>query len=72
MEPAVLSDPEIMGGTPCLAGTRVPLLTLLEYVEGGESLDHFLIDFPSVPRALAESALRQSGLQVLPGANTAR
>ena len=71
MATAVLSDPEIMGGTPCLAGTRVPLRTLLDYIEGGESLEHFLVDFPSVSRSLAEAALEQAGLKGAHGANTA-
>jgi uncharacterized protein (DUF433 family) len=41
-------DPEIMGGTPCFSGTRVPIQTLLDYVEAGDSIDEFLEDFPSV------------------------
>jgi len=41
-------DPEIMGGTPCFSGTRVPIQTLLDYVEAGDSIDEFLDDFPSV------------------------
>ncbi|MCX6969573.1 MAG: DUF433 domain-containing protein [Verrucomicrobia bacterium] len=41
-------DPGIMGGTPCFAGTRVPIQTLLDYVEAGDSIDEFLEDFPSV------------------------
>jgi uncharacterized protein (DUF433 family) len=43
-------DPEVMGGTPCFTGTRVPVQTLLDYVEGGDSIDEFLEDFPSVTR----------------------
>lgn len=46
---------EILGGTPVFAGTRVPIRTLLDYLESGERLDDFLDDFPSVRR---ESALR--------------
>ncbi len=41
-------DPEIMGGTPCFSGTRVPIRTLLDYVEAGDSIGEFLEDFPSV------------------------
>jgi uncharacterized protein (DUF433 family) len=59
--PAIISNPDIMGGTPCLAGTRVPFQTLLDYLEGGEKLDEFLVDFPSVPRELAVSALQHAG-----------
>lgn len=58
--PAARRDPEIMGGTPVLAGTRVPFQTLLDYLEGGESLDAFLDDFPTVSRELAVGALQQA------------
>lgn len=44
------SDPEIMGGAPVVVGTRVPMQTLLEYLEAGDPLDEFLEDFPSVSR----------------------
>ena len=50
-----------MGGTPCLAGTRVPFQTLLDYLEGGDSLDQFLDDFPGVRREVAVAALQQAG-----------
>ena len=69
--PAILSNPDIMGGTPCLAGTRVPFQTLLDYLEGGEKLDEFLIDFPSVARELAVSALQQAGELALAKARAA-
>lgn len=42
------SDPEIMGGTPVFVGTRVPVQTFVEYLEAGDPLDEFLVDFPSV------------------------
>ena len=51
------SDPEIMGGTPVFVGTRVPARTLLDYLEGGETLDEFLEHFPSVSREQAVAAL---------------
>lgn len=41
-ESVVVSDPEIMGGTPCFAGTRVPVDSLIDYLEAGDSLDEFL------------------------------
>ena len=44
------SDPEIMGGTPVFLGTRVPLQNLIDYLEGGESIEDFLDGFPSVKR----------------------
>ncbi|HEX8275079.1 MAG TPA: DUF433 domain-containing protein [Longimicrobiaceae bacterium] len=46
----VHSDPEILSGTPVFVGTRVPVATLAEYLEGGYSLDEFLENFPSVRR----------------------
>lgn len=61
MEQAITSSPDIMGGTPCFAGTRVPFQTLLDYLEAGQPLDEFLIDFPSVSRAAAVAALQQAG-----------
>jgi uncharacterized protein (DUF433 family) len=60
MNAAISSNPEIMGGTPCLAGTRVPFQSL-DYLEGGESLDEFVEDFPSVSRELAIAAVQQAG-----------
>lgn len=53
----VHSDPEILGGTPVFVGTRVPFQTLLDYLEGGEPLDEFLEDFPTVTREQAIGAL---------------
>jgi uncharacterized protein (DUF433 family) len=61
MKAAISSNSEIMGGTPCLTGTRVPFQTLLDYLEGGDSLVEFLEDFPSVARELAVAALQQAG-----------
>ncbi len=58
--PVVHSDPEILGGTPVFVGTRVPFQALLDYLEGGDSLDEFLTDFPSVTREQAVSALEQA------------
>ena len=46
----VHSDPETMGGTPVFVGTRVPLQNLIDYLEGGESIEDFLDGFPSVKR----------------------
>ena len=51
------SDPETMGGTPVFVGTRVPAQTLLDYLEGGDTLDAFLADFPSVTREQAIATL---------------
>jgi uncharacterized protein (DUF433 family) len=57
--PIIHSDPEILGGTPVFVGTRVPLRNLIDYLEGGYSLDEFLDDFPSVRREQAIAALGQ-------------
>ncbi len=46
-------DPNILGGTPVFAGTRVPAQTLIDYLEGGHSLEDFLDDFPTVDREQA-------------------
>jgi uncharacterized protein (DUF433 family) len=51
------SDPEILGGTPVFAGTRVPFQSLIDYLAGGDSLDEFLHQFPSVRREQAQAAL---------------
>jgi uncharacterized protein (DUF433 family) len=53
-------DPEIMSGTPCFAGTRVPARTLIDYIEGGEPLDAFLEDFPTVSRKQAIAFLEEA------------
>jgi uncharacterized protein (DUF433 family) len=59
--PVIHSDPEILGGTPVFVGTRVPVRTLLEYLEAGEPLSEFLEDFPTVSREQATAALRLAG-----------
>jgi uncharacterized protein (DUF433 family) len=56
-KPVVHSDPEIMGGTPVVYGTRVPFSTLFDYIEAGDPLDVFLDHFPSVSRSQAVAAL---------------
>ena len=55
--PVVHSDPDILSGTPVFIGTRVPVQALFDYVEGGETLDEFLRQFPSVSREQAIAAL---------------
>ena len=51
------SDPEILGGVPVFVGTRVPVKSLYDYLEAGDSLDEFLDDFPAVTREQAVTAL---------------
>ncbi len=53
-------DPEIMSGTPCFTGTRVPARTLIDYIEGGDSLNDFLEDFPTVSRKQAIAFLEEA------------
>ncbi|MDZ8258119.1 DUF433 domain-containing protein [Nostoc sp. ChiQUE01b] len=53
----VHSDPDILAGTPVFIGTRVPIKTLLDYLEAGDSLDEFLDHFPSVSREQAIATL---------------
>lgn len=54
----IQSDPDILGGTPVFVGTRVPVQTLMDYLEAGECLDEFLDHFPSVTRQQAIAALQ--------------
>jgi uncharacterized protein (DUF433 family) len=53
-------DPEIMSGTPCFSGTRVPVRTLIDCIEAGETLDEFLEGFPSVSRKQAVAYLEKA------------
>ena len=53
-------DPDILGGTPVFRGTRVPFQTLLDYLEGGQTLNEFLEDFPTVKREATISALEHA------------
>jgi uncharacterized protein (DUF433 family) len=55
--PIVHSDPNILGGTPVFAGTRVPMKNLIDYLEAGDSLEVFLDHFPSVTHKQAIAAL---------------
>ena len=57
---AITRDPEIMHGTPVFRGTRVPVQTLFDYIEGGETLEDFLEGFPTVSRELALKALEEA------------
>ncbi len=59
-QPIIVRDPEILNGVPVFRGTRVPFKNLLDYLEGGYSLDEFLEQFPSVKREHAVAALEQA------------
>lgn len=68
MESSVASvDPTVMGGTPVFRGTRVPVQTLIEYLEGGENIDQFLQGFPSVTREQVVAFLEEAKEKVLAG-----
>ena len=60
MDCAITRDPETMHGTPVFRGTRVPVQTLFNDLEGGETLEDFLEGFPTVSRSLAVSALEHA------------
>lgn len=59
-EPIVTSSPDILGGTPVFAGTRVPVHTLIEYLSAGDSIDEFLDGFPTVTREQVLGFLAQA------------
>jgi len=64
------SDPGVLGGTPVFVGTRVPVQSLFDYLEGGETLDEFLRQFPSVKREQAIAALDLARDSLLAGARS--
>ena len=61
----IIQDPEILSGEPVFRGTRVPFQTLLDYLEGGETLDEFLEQYPRVSREQAIAALEEAKALVL-------
>jgi uncharacterized protein (DUF433 family) len=61
----VHSDPEILGGTPVFVGTRVPLQNLIDYLEGGESIEDFLDGFPSVKRGQVIAVIEAAKIKML-------
>ena len=68
----IIRDPDVLGGTPVFRGTRVPFQTLLDYLEGGQTLDEFLDDFPTVTREAAVQALEHAKSLVVSQANDCR
>jgi uncharacterized protein (DUF433 family) len=63
--PMVTSSQDVMSGTPVFAGTRVPVQTLLDYLEGGETIDDFLEGFPSVTRDTVIAFLEEAKARML-------
>ena len=66
----VHSDPKVLSGTAVFVGTRVPVQSLFDYLEGGETLDKFLHQFPSVKRDQAIAALKFAQATLLAGARS--
>jgi uncharacterized protein (DUF433 family) len=64
-ESVIMQDPEILSGEPVFRGTRVPFQTLLDYLEGGDTLDEFLEQYPGVSREQAIAALEEAKSLVL-------
>lgn len=63
--PLIISSPDILGGTPVFAETRVPVQTLIEYLEGGETIDDFLQGFPTVTRDQVIAFLEEAKARML-------
>ena len=61
----IVQDPDIHSGEPVFRGTRVPFQTLLDYLEGGETLDEFLQQFPGVSRSQVVAALEEAKASLL-------
>jgi uncharacterized protein (DUF433 family) len=67
--PVVSCDPAVMGGTAVFAGTRVPVQSLLDYLEAGDTIDDFLEGFPSVTRDHVIAFLEAAKDQVIEAAS---
>jgi uncharacterized protein (DUF433 family) len=65
MGKVVVKDANIMGGEPVFRGTRVPFKVLIDYLEGGDTLDQFLEQYPTVSRDLAVAALEEARLSLV-------
>ncbi|MDT5120818.1 MAG: hypothetical protein QOC96_300 [Acidobacteriota bacterium] len=61
----ITASPDVMGGTPVFAGTRVPVQTLLDYLKAGESIDDFLDGFPTVTREQVIAFLEEAEEQII-------
>jgi uncharacterized protein (DUF433 family) len=61
----ITSSPDVMGGTPVFAGTRVPVQTLIDYVKGGDSIDDFLDGFPTVTKEQVIAFLEEAQQQIV-------
>lgn len=61
----IIKDSNILGGEPVFRGTRVPFKVLMDYLEGGDTLDQFLEEYPSVSRELAIAAIEEARLSLV-------
>jgi uncharacterized protein (DUF433 family) len=61
----ITSTPDVLGGTPVFRGTRVPVQTLIEYLEGGQTIDEFLDGFPTVSREQVIAFLEEAKARML-------
>ena len=66
-KPLITTSPDVLGGTPVFAGTRVPAQTLIEYLEGGQTIDDFLEGFPTVTREQVITFLEAAKTHLLAG-----
>ena len=64
-QPIVTSSPDILSGTPVFAGTRVPVQALIDYLEGGETIDDFLKGFPTVRREQVVAFLEEATARMI-------
>lgn len=65
MERIIVKDPKILGGEPVFRGTRVPFKILTDYLEGGDSLDDFLEQYPSISREAAVAAIEEARISLV-------
>jgi uncharacterized protein (DUF433 family) len=69
VEPIVTTQPDVLSGTPVFAGTRVPVQALIDYLEGGETIDDFLAGFPTVRREQVVAFLEEAAARMIPKAS---
>ena len=69
VEPIVTAQPDVLSGTPVFAGTRVPVQALIDYLEGGETIDDFLAGFPTVRREQVVAFLEEAAARMIPKAS---
>ena len=65
----ITCSPDVLGGRPVFAGTRVPVQTLLDYLEGGETIDDFLEGFPTVKREQVVAFLKEATARMVASAS---